>query len=98
VKMPKPAKTTSPTPLTREQAMDIAAAKTFAEMDAVNNDRSIEHRIMTEGGARFEPQPSARNSTSPATGFAGLNADMTFARGGTKYGHTSYMRSRRVGG
>jgi chromosome segregation and condensation protein ScpB len=25
------------------------------------------------------------------------NADMTFVRAGSKYGHTSYMRSRRVG-
>jgi hypothetical protein len=94
--MPKPAKT-SPKPLTREQAMNIAAARTFAEMDRVNSDRSIEYRIMTEAGARFEPQPSQGNSGSQAGGFAGVNSDLTFARAGARYGHTSYMRSRRVG-
>jgi hypothetical protein len=73
--MPKPAKTASK-PLTREQAMDIAARKTFAKMDAVNSDKSIEYRIMSEGGRRFEPQPSERNSASQ-----GVNLfDLTRAR------------------
>jgi hypothetical protein len=107
VKTPKPVKTPAlvkrvaqkiePKPLTREQLLDIAARKTFAEMDAVNNDRSLEYRIMSEGGGRFEPQPSEKNSGSQAGGFAGINSDLTFSRAGAQYGHTTFMRSRRVG-
>jgi hypothetical protein len=84
-------------PLTREEQMDIAARKTAAEMDKINYDRSIEYRIMNERGGRFEPQPSERNSGSQAGGFPGINSDLTFSRAGARYGHTNYMRSRRVG-
>jgi hypothetical protein len=106
--MPKPTKTPAlvkrvaqkaqPKPLTREQLMDIAARKTFAEMDRVNSDRSIEYRIMTEGGGRFEPQPSEKNCVPGGVTIADLNADLTFSRvAGTPFGGSTYMRSRRVG-
>jgi hypothetical protein len=52
---------------------------------------------MNERGGRFEPQPSERNSGSQAGGFPGINSDLTFSRAGARYGHTNYMRSRRVG-
>ena len=87
-----------PKPLTREQLMDIAARKTAAEMDRVNQDRSLEHKIMNEPGGRFEPQPSERNAASQGGTLADLNADLTFGRAGARYGHTDYMKSRRVGG
>jgi hypothetical protein len=71
--------------------------ETKAAMDRVNNDRSIENRIMTERGPRFEPQPSDRNAASTG-GFAGINADLTFSRiAGTQFGSSNYIRSRRVG-
>jgi hypothetical protein len=103
-KMSKPGKTPAlvkrvarkpqPKPLTREQAMDIAAAKTNAEMDAVNNDKSIEYRIMNERDPMnpLAPVPSERNSASQGVQ---LN-DMTFSRAGeTQYGNSNFMRARR---
>jgi len=33
-------------------------------MDHVNADRTIENKVMTERGARFEPSPSDRNAAS----------------------------------
>jgi hypothetical protein len=105
VKMPKPVKTPAlvkrvakeqSKPLTREQAMDIAARKTAAEMDRVNSDRSIEYRIMNERDP-WGAQPSERNAAPGGGALADLNADLTFARAGSRYGHTNFMRSRRVG-
>ena len=78
--------------------MDIAARKTAAEMDAVNYDRSIEYRIMNEPDINpLAPKPSERNAAPQVGTLADLNADMTFARAGARYGHTDYMRSRKVG-
>jgi hypothetical protein len=97
VKMPKPAKT-SPKPLSREETMDIAARKTFAEMDAVNRDKSLEFKIMNERDPNpLAPVPSEKNSGSQGVTIPDLNADMTFSRAGAQYGHTTFMRSRRVG-
>ncbi len=80
---PAPAKT-------REQLMDERAAADFAAMDRINNDRSIEHRIMTEPGARFEPQPS--NVASQGVRLD----DMTFSQvGETQYGGSNFMKARR---
>ena len=39
-------------------------ATTRAQMDHVNADRTIENKVMTERGARFEPSPSDRNAAS----------------------------------
>jgi hypothetical protein len=108
VKMPKSIKTPAlvkrvaqkeqPKPLTREQLMDIAARKTAAEMDKVNYDKSIEYRIMNEPDINpLAPKPSERNAASQGGTLADLNADLTFSRAGARFGHTSYMRSRRVG-
>jgi hypothetical protein len=91
------AQQSKPKPLTREQLMDQRAAADFAHLAKINSDRSIEYRIMNEPGGRFEPQPSERNAAAGGGTIADLNADMTFARAGARYGHTTFMRSRRVG-
>jgi hypothetical protein len=110
VKTPKPVKIPAlvkrvaqqskpqPKPLTREQLMDIAARKTAAEMDSVNLDRSIEYRIMNEPDINpLAPKPSERNAAPQVGTLADLNADLTFARAGARYGSSNYMKSRRVG-
>jgi hypothetical protein len=91
--MSKPAKTASKPPLTREQIMDAAAAKTFAEMDKINNDRSVEYRIMNERDPNpLGPVPSEKNRASQAVNLF----DMTFSQAGeTQYGNSNFMRSRR---
>jgi hypothetical protein len=95
--MPKPVKA-SPKPLSREELMNAAAAKTFAEMDRVNNDRSVEYRIMNEPDINpLAPKPSERNRAPQGGTLADLNCDLTFSRAGARFGHTDYMRSRRVG-
>jgi hypothetical protein len=94
----KPTKTSAalPAPVkTREQLMDERAAANFAAMDKINNDRTIEHRIMNERGPCFEPQPSERNGASQAT-FT--NADLTFSRVGGNFANSAYMRARRPPG
>jgi hypothetical protein len=108
VKMPKSAKIPAlvkrvaqkvePKPLTREEQMDAAARKTAAEMDKINYDKSIEFRIMNEPDINpLAPRPSERNAASQGGTLADLNADLTFSRAGARYGHTDYMKSRRVG-
>jgi hypothetical protein len=92
--MSKPAKTASKPPLTREQLMDQRAAADFAAMDKINNDRSIERRIMTERGPRFEPQPSERNAAAASI----PSADLVFSRVGGDFANSTYMRSRRPPG
>ena len=69
-----------------------SGAETKAAMDRVNNDKTIENRIMTERGARFEPVPSDRNAASQ-----GVNLfDMTFSQyGEQRFGGNPYVRSRR---
>jgi hypothetical protein len=94
IKMSKPAKTALKPPLTREQLMDQRAAADFAAMDKINNDRSIEHRIMTERGPRFEPQPSERNAAAASI----PSADLVFSRVGGDFANSTYMRSRRPPG
>jgi hypothetical protein len=77
---------------TREQLMDDRAAADFAKMSRINDDRTVETRIMTERGARFEAQPSERNSAPQAVSLA----DMTFSQAGeARFGNSAYMRSRR---
>jgi hypothetical protein len=92
--MPTPAKTSSKPPLTREQLMDQRAAADFAAMDRINNDRALEHKIMTERGPRFEPQPSQRNAAAASI----PSADLTFSRVGGDLANSLYMRSRRPPG
>jgi hypothetical protein len=91
----KPAKTPAapPAPVkTREQAMDLAARKTFEKMDAVNSNKSIENRIMNERGWRFEPQPSDRNAASQEVNLF----DMTFSQvGEARFGGSAFMWARR---
>jgi hypothetical protein len=93
--MSKPAKTASKPPLTREQAMDIAARKTFAEMDRVNSDRSLEYKIMNERDPNpLAPQPSQRNAAAASI----PSADLMFSRVGGDFANSTYMRSRRPPG
>jgi hypothetical protein len=80
----------------REQLMDEAAAKTFREMDAVNQDKTIEHRIMTERDIMnpLGPVPSARNA---APGVVNL-FDLTFSQAGAtdpRLANSAYMQARR---
>jgi hypothetical protein len=96
----KPAKTpaASPAPvrtLTREQLMDQRAAADFEKMNRIDQDKSIEYRIMNERGPSFEPQPSERNRSSQAV-FT--NNDLTFSRVGGDFANSAYMRARRPPG
>jgi hypothetical protein len=84
---PAPAKT-------REQLMDERAAADFAAMDKINSDRTIEYKIMTEPGPRFEPQPSQRNAAAVSI----PSADLVFSRIGGDFANSAYMRSRRPPG
>jgi hypothetical protein len=80
-------------PLTREQQMDLNAARDFAAMDKINSDRSLEYKLMTEPGPKFEPQPSDRSQV------VGLD-QMTFSRLGEtdpRIANSAFMRSRRRG-
>jgi hypothetical protein len=92
--MPKPAKPSSKPPLSREEVMDRRAAADFAKMDRINQDRTIEYRIMNERDPNpLGPVPSEKNRASQAT-FT--NADLTFSRvGATDYGNSLYMQARR---
>jgi hypothetical protein len=78
---------------TREQLMDERAAADFAAMDKVNNDRSIEHRIMNAPDMNpLAPKPSGRNRASQGVDLF----DMTFSQyGETRSGNSAFMRSRR---
>jgi hypothetical protein len=87
--LPAPVKT-----LTREQLMDQRAAADFAHMAKINSDRTLEYKIMTEPGPRFEPQPSQRNAAAAAI----PSADLTFSRVGGDFANSAYMRSRRPPG
>jgi hypothetical protein len=91
--MSKPVKTSSKPPLTREQAMDIRARADFAKMDKVNQDRSIEFRVMNERDPNpLGPVPSERNRASQAVNLF----DMTFSQvGESRFGGSNYMRARR---
>jgi hypothetical protein len=71
---------------------------TQADIDRLNADKTIEHRVMNDRGRRFEPAPSEKNNQSQAGGFAGINADLTFSRiAASPFGSSSYVRSRKVG-
>jgi hypothetical protein len=95
--MPKPAKTASKPPLTREQAMDIRARADFAKLNRINSDRSLEYKIMNERDLTnpLGPVPSERNR---ALSGAVPSADLTFSQAGaTGFANCNFMRSRRVG-
>jgi hypothetical protein len=95
--MPKKPLSAPPAPvktLTREQLMDQRAAADFAKMDRINGDKTLEFKIMTERGPRFEPQPSQRNAAAASI----PSADLTFSRVGGDFANSAYMRSRRPPG
>jgi hypothetical protein len=74
-------------------------AITQADIDRLNADKTIEHRVMNDRGRRFEPAPSEKNNQSQAGGFAGINADLTFSRiAASPFSGCSYVRSRRTDG
>jgi hypothetical protein len=76
--------------------MDARAAADFAAMDKVNQNRSIEYRVMNERDPNpLGPVPSEKNRASQAT-FT--NADLTFSRVGGDFANSAYMRSRRPPG
>jgi hypothetical protein len=81
---------------TREQLMDERVARDFAAVDRINNDKSIEYKIMNERDPNpLGPVPSERNSSSSG---AVPSADLTFAQAGaTAFANSNFMRSRRVG-
>jgi hypothetical protein len=92
----KPAKTpaASAVPVkTREQLMDAAARKTFEAMDRVNNDKSLEYKIMNERDINpLAPRPSDRNAASEAVDLS----DLTFSQAGeTRFGNSPFMWARR---
>jgi hypothetical protein len=95
--MPKKPAAISPAPpskpLTREQIMDQRAAAAFAKMDRINQDRSIEYRVMNERDPNpLGPVPSEKNRASQAVNLF----DMTFSQAGeSQYGNSNFMRSRR---
>jgi hypothetical protein len=80
-------------PKTREQLMDLAAQKTFAEMDAVNSNRLIEYRIMNEPDQNpLAPKPSERNRAPGA--FS--NNELTFSQAGeARHANSPFMWARR---
>jgi hypothetical protein len=67
----------------RKQLLDVVARKAAAELAARNANAETN---------AVNPDTVLQKST-----LADLNADMTFSRAGTRYAHTDYMRSRRVG-
>jgi len=68
-------------PLTREEQMDLNAARSFAEMDRVNAEvREFTRKIMLEPGPKFEPQPSSQNE--PWRGFIDANGEIRQRRRG----------------
>jgi hypothetical protein len=91
--MSKPAKTSSKPPLTREQLMDQRAAADFAAMDKVNQDKSIEFKIMNERDPNpLAPVPSEKNRTSQRVNIF----DLTFSQADeSQFGNSNFMRSRR---
>jgi hypothetical protein len=68
-----------------------------AAADALKQGTSIEHVIMNQRDP-WGAQPSEKNRQSQGGPLADLNNDLTFARAGSRYSHTDFMRSRRVGG
>jgi hypothetical protein len=90
VKIPEPIKTPAlVTRITKElqlkakrkQLLDVAARKAAAEVA----------RVKPAIGILTDNEPGGRCT------IADLNADMTFSRCAARYGHTDYMKSRRVG-
>jgi hypothetical protein len=52
---------------TREQLMDERAAADFAKMDRINQDRTVEYRVMNERDPNpLGPVPSEKNRASQA--------------------------------
>jgi hypothetical protein len=79
-------------------AVARSGAETMTAMDRVNQDKSVEYRIMNQRDERnpLAPVPSERNA-APQVGFAAINADLTFSRIAATHGNSSYVRSRKVG-
>jgi hypothetical protein len=70
---------------------------TQADINRLNADRSIENEVMNAPGG-WGAQPSEKNRTGQVSGFAGINADLTFSQyGEQRFGNSAFMRSRKVG-
>jgi hypothetical protein len=72
-------------------------AITQADINRLNADKTIENWVMNAPGG-WGAQPSEKNRTGQVSGFAGINADLTFSRiAASPFAGSNYMRSRRVG-
>jgi hypothetical protein len=68
-----------------------------AAIDALKPGTSVEEVIMNQRDP-WGAQSSEKNRQSQGGPLADLNNDLTFARAGSRYSHTDYMKSRRIGG